>query len=74
MVREGGLDLACGPGRLGLQGAHGALLRALGFKSRHFQMQKAPRLTAARNPPGAPFTPARVQVPSLQKEISHPCG
>ncbi len=33
MVREAGLDLPCGAGRLGLQGAPGALPRALGFNS-----------------------------------------
>ena len=33
MVREAGLDLPCGAGRLGLQGAPGALPSALGFKS-----------------------------------------
>ena len=33
MVREGGLALRCGAGRLGLQASPGGLPRALGFKS-----------------------------------------
>ena len=33
MVREGGLALRCGAGRLGLQASPGGLLSALGFKS-----------------------------------------
>ena len=41
MVREGGLDLPCGAGHLGLQGAPGALLRALGFKSHHYKKKSA---------------------------------
>ena len=34
VVTRTGLDLRCGGGRLGLQGAPGALPRALGFESR----------------------------------------
>ena len=33
LVREGGLALRCGAGRLGLQASPGGLLSALGFKS-----------------------------------------
>ncbi len=34
LVRVRGLDLPCGAGHLGLQGAPGALPRALGFEPR----------------------------------------
>ena len=38
-----GFDLRCGAGRLGLQSAPGALLRALGFESQRFLLYaKAP--------------------------------
>ena len=41
MVREGGLDLACGPGRLGLRHATGMSPSALGFKSHHYKKKSA---------------------------------
>ena len=37
-----GFDLLCGAGRLGLQSAPGALLRALGFESLRYQNPKHP--------------------------------
>ena len=48
VVRVRGLDLPCGAGRLGLQGAPGALPSALGFKSLP-QMQKIPAPVGGRD-------------------------
>ncbi len=42
MVEMGGIDLPCGAGRLGLQGAPGALPSALGFDSRSYGKKKYP--------------------------------
>ena len=41
MVREGGLDLRCGGGHLGLRHAPGMSLSALGFKSHHCKKKTA---------------------------------
>ncbi len=37
-----GLDLPCAAGRLGLQSAHSALLRALGFEPRRQEISNTP--------------------------------
>ncbi len=43
MAESKGFDLRCGAGRLGLQSAPGALLRALGFESQWLSLYiKAP--------------------------------
>ena len=51
MAESKGFDLRCGAGRLGLQSAPGALLRALGFESQRFLLyyyiQKPPPMTGA---------------------------